>query len=149
MCPDDNSKHYLECIEIINNFMQTDNDSLAVDSNGTILKEYADNVGDSKAYQLLLIQLQNEGRVHQCSDHLPAKIVRRLDELKFHEAEDRVFLGVAYNGDKYLITNDSDYNVGDKPGNDMAYKYFCEELGMKILGPKDGAEDTRKRFKEN
>ena len=146
MRQEENNKHLLECVTIISNFLQTKSDDLAVDTGREILKEYADNLKDAQAFQVMLMQLRNENRIQYVDAGLPQKITKRLDSFHFHEAEDRIFLGTAYNSDKYLITDDSDYNVGDKPGNEEAYRYFTEDLGMQILGPAEGADDTRKRM---
>ena len=112
MRQEENNKHLLECVTIISNFLQTKSDDLAVDTGREILKEYADNLKDAQAFQVMLMQLRNENRIQYVDAGLPQKITKRLDSFHFHEAEDQIFLGTAYNSDKYLITDDSDYNVG-------------------------------------
>ncbi|MEE3461722.1 MAG: putative toxin-antitoxin system toxin component, PIN family [Lachnospiraceae bacterium] len=141
-----NNRHFIDCLSIIGNFMQTKSDSLAVDYSNSILEEYRDNVGDQPGFQQMLVQLFAENRIQYVDEKLSPEIRKKLDELEFHEPEDRVFLGVAYNGDKYLITGDSDYGVGDKPGNVTAYRYFTTALEMRILSPAEGAKDTGSRM---
>lgn len=142
------NRHFIDCLSVIGNFMQTKADSLALDYSNKILEEYRDNVGNQPGFQQMLMQLFAENRIQYVDETLSQEIREKLDILKFHEQEDRIFLGVANNGDKYLITSDSDYGVGDKPGNTAAYQYFTKTLKMRILSPAEGAADTGNRMAE-
>ena len=56
-----------------------------------------------------------------------------LYELGFHEKEDHIFTGTAMNGDKILITEDSDYGVYGEKEYEKVYTYMKTQMGLQVL----------------
>lgn len=99
----------MECHLFISNFLQTKDDTLVIDMDHEIMKEYEDNLSKNTFYRHCIKHIQDRLEFH--SSTIPNVHKRGLDKVEFHEPEDRVFLGCAFNTDKYLVTEDSDYGM--------------------------------------
>lgn len=140
-----------DCLMFISNFMQTPEDSLAVDYSYSMLNEYEDNVKEEPLYKHFIGQLHREKRVEYGPSDIPRVYKAGLDRVGFHEPEDRVFLGRAYHADKYLVTEDSDYGLSpDQNKNDdhaLAKKDYIENtMGVKLVNSENALSESRSRM---
>lgn len=113
---------------------------LCHDHDKVILQEYQRNVGKSLGFRKWYQRLQQRQAIHYCSGKLPESCSSKLSRLGCHEPSDQVFVGVAYNSDKILISEDSDVGKGPKgsesPHRD-AHRYLTQAMGLRVY---DAAE---------
>lgn len=141
----------IDHILFVSNFLQTPADTLAVDNNYVMLKEYEDNLSENGFYQQCIKALYHQNRIDFISDKISSAHRIGLDKVKFHEPEDRVFLGCAFNADKYLVTEDSDYGMSLEPSknDELALKkkeYIVNEMGVTLADGKRALEDSKERL---
>lgn len=128
------------CDYALISFMQKRDHQLVLDDKREIQGEYEDNVKASRKYQRLMLRLGTEQRLTYTSSHLPNKHIKKLDELKFHEPEDRVFVGSAYHTDGKIITEDSDYGVHGEEEKKAVYEYMKQEMNLQVFTAKQAVE---------
>ncbi|NLO38467.1 MAG: PIN domain-containing protein [Ruminiclostridium sp.] len=119
--------------------------SLVVDYKWEILKEYDDNLKAFERYRIFYTMLEKTGRISFTDTTIPSKHIKKLNELHFHEKEDQIFTGAAYNTDKCIVTEDSDYGKGTEEKSKIDEKqavlrYMQEEMNLKIY---DASEAKR------
>ena len=141
----------MKCVFFIGNFLQTKDDQLAVDYSYKMLKEYEDNVKNEPFYKHCIKELIEQNRIAYGSSQLSNIHKQGLDRVGFHEPEDRVFLGRAFNGDKYLVSEDSDYGLSPDPDkNDaqaLAKKDYIEsEMGVTLVNGEAALSDSKNRM---
>ena len=134
----------LTCDRVLLGFLNESTLQLALDSEWEIEKEYMDNLQMNRRYQCIMCQLENEHRRTWNSSHLPQKHLNKLDELQFHEPEDRIFVGVAYNTDKKIITEDSDYGVHGEVDKKGVYDYMREKMDLDVYSAEETLETILK-----
>lgn len=132
------------CDYTLISFMQQEEHQLVLDDKREMQGEYEDNVKSSRKYQRLMLQLGKQHRLLYTSSHLPKKHIKKLDELKFHEAEDRIFVGAAYNTDHKIITEDSDYGVHGEEEKKGVYEYMKQEMNLQVLTAEQAMETILK-----
>lgn len=84
------------------------------DTGNVILAEYQKNLGKSGGFQKWYNRLCQRQAVHFCEGSLPQRHSSSLACRGCHEPTDQVFVGVAYNSGKILISEDSDVGKGSK-----------------------------------
>lgn len=141
----------MNCVFFIGNFLQTKGDHLAVDYDYKMLKEYEDNVNNEQFYQQCIKELYRQSRIAFGSSNLNNVHENGLDGVGFHEPEDRVFLGRAYNGDKYLVSEDSDYGLSPDPEKNDAHalakkNYIETVMGVTLADSEKALSDSRNRM---
>lgn len=140
-----NDKDYnLDCDRALLGFLNKSDLQLALDTEWEIEKEYIDNLQENRRYQCIMRQLEVEQRKTWDSSHLAKKHLDKLDELQFHEPEDRVFVGVAYNTDKQIITEDSDYGVHGEEEKKAVYDYMKEKMSLNVYSAEQALETILK-----
>lgn len=136
-----------DCESFLFSFMDSGH-CLAVDYNRKILKEYDDNLRQNEKYRVFYSMLEKRGRIEFVDSSIPGKHLRKLDELNFHEPEDRVFTGVAYNADKCIVTEESDYGKGPtkeaKSQEKQAVLHYMEnDMGIHIYDSVEAKQAIR------
>lgn len=126
-----------DCDIFLRIFMES-NHNLSIDHKCEILKEYNDNLKYNEKYWKFYTMLEQQGRVTFVDSSLPGKHLKKLIELKFHEPEDHVFTGTAYNADKYIVTEESDYGKGRFEKAKLSekhavLKYMTDNMDMFVL----------------
>ncbi len=126
-------EYHIDCDDALNAFFQNKNFMLLLDYNGDIEREYRDNIQDNRRFELRIKQLEREQRKCWVDSRLIRKQEMDLYELGFHEKEDHIFTGTAMNGDKILITEDSDYGVYGEKEYEKVYTYMKTQMGLQVL----------------
>jgi hypothetical protein len=126
-----------DCESFLYKFIDSSH-SLAVDYERKVLKEYDDNLKRNERYRAFYRRLDSSHRIEFVDSSLISKHKGSLLALGFHESEDQVFVGVASNSDKTIITEDSDYGKGSnpkakEPGKQAVLKYMTAEMGLRVL----------------
>ncbi|MDO4804041.1 MAG: hypothetical protein Q4A32_04395 [Lachnospiraceae bacterium] len=96
--------------------------------------------------------MKTQNRISYVSSDIDKRHKEGLDAVGFHEAEDRVFLGCAYNADKYLVTEDSDYGVSPvaNKNDELALRkkrYIETEMGVELADSARALKDSLARLK--
>lgn len=104
---------------------------LGLDYDGKILEEYRDNLRHNRKFQLELQRLMQRNRCIYFSSKLSSDIRKSLLIRGFHEQEDHIFVGVALNGDKVIVSNDSDYGANGEVDKSAVYEYM-KSLGLSV-----------------
>jgi len=132
------------CIALIWRFYGNSELGIAFDSGqGVIEREYRQNLQDNEMYQKWMVAMFEGHQVSHVSGKLDAKIKRELKKRGFHESADQVFVAVALNSDKNLVSEDSDYGKGDEvraksPEKQEVLRYMTENLEMNIMDSAEG-----------
>ncbi len=137
-----NPEYMMNCSFIIYSFMQIRNCALVLDYDNVMKAEYNDNLGKSRDYQQIFLQLEFESRIHKTNGKLPFKTENDLNKRHFHEPEDQTFVAAALNAGKHIISDDSDYGTrpDKKKCNQEANKYIKDVLGIKLENSDEGAK---------
>ena len=98
-----------------------------------ILIEYMKKLACVRDFEVFWMKLNESEKVKYVIPIVDLKISEKLNEMKMQE-EDRVFVFTAIAADKFLISEDGDFGVSKgKEEYKERYKYFTENLGMKIM----------------
>ena len=127
----------LSCDAFVMGLYNKDEHHIVLDYEDNIRKEYWDNLCDNERFIHLYKAFENEGRVDFVSCKLVNKHRNELKSLKFHEEEDLVFVGVAMNADKTIITEDSDYGKGfageaNTSDKQAVLEYMKYQMGLNV-----------------
>lgn len=109
---------------------------IAIDFDGRMMKEYRDNTRGNKLFEKWLVHLQQNNQVQYFDGTLPERVRKQLLELKFHEEADHVFVAVAMNAGRILLTEDSDYGKGDETKaaeKKAVLDYLLKELNLQVF----------------
>lgn len=110
--------------------------NVCLDYNSIIKNEYEKNLGKNRGYRKWFQRLFQNQQFYWCNGHLTQYHKDKLKSLGCHEPTDQTFIGVAYNTDRILISEDSDVGKGPKgnmPPHAEALRYLQNEMKMKIL----------------
>lgn len=137
-----NPNYFTNCSFIIYSFMQYKECALVLDYDNVIRSEYNDNLNKYRDFQLIFQQLERENRIHRTDGKLSFKVQNDLNRCHFHEPEDQVFVAVAINAGKHIISDDSDYGTRPNKGkcNSEANEYIKSKLGIKLENSDDGVK---------
>ena len=129
----------IESAMVISEVAKRDDMQIAIDYEGKILTEYERNIGaQNRMYQMYHKRFYEQKRFVYCSSNLIRKHEDELNRKGFHEPEDQVFVGVAMNADKIIVSNDSDYGiVVDEKQKDAcqkkeAHEYMTQKMGLQL-----------------
>lgn len=118
------------------------------DHQGEIIKEYTRNLKSSKAFRKWYKRLNQNKTIYYCSSNMNKKFIKDLTALGCHEPSDHVFLGVAVNSDKILVTEDSDFGKGPK-GDEIphckALEYLSNHLSIRVYDATEACEFLKLR----
>ena len=134
----------LDCIEAFSMFSVDDSMVLSLDDKGEILREYRDNIKNNRRFELEWKKLGQRNRLWYTTSKLDRRIIERLDELDFQEAEDRIFVGVALHSDKVIVTEDSDYGAKGEEDYKRVFEYMRDMLGLRVYSSNKFCEEQRK-----
>lgn len=140
----------LDCVALVSCFYRNSKLGIVFDSGDCIIEEqYRRYLQDNQMYQKWLVSMFEGNQVLYMSGNLNAKIKRKLEELGFHESSDQVFVAVALNSDKNLVSEDSDYGKGNedranRPEKQEVLKYMTETLGLNVMDSVEGLNFIRK-----
>lgn len=133
-----------DCNSIIYSFYTNKLNILVFDiTNTQIIKEYRSNLSDSELYQKWYAALAQGNKFFYTNGTLSIKIKSDLLKLGFHEASDHCFVASAYETDKVLISEDSDYGKGkEEKAKDKieVLRYMTEQIGMRIMDYNEGRD---------
>ena len=129
----------MNCLMFLSNFLQCD-DKMALDYKNEIWQEYQDNLSEYKFFQEFYKQMQWQNRFAFADSKINRKEENKLIELGFHEAEDHVFVGVALNTGKTIVTDDSDYGANGEPDKQKVYEYMQTELHLNVWNSEQAKE---------
>jgi len=116
---------------------------LVLDYNQKIQKEYRNNVGLAQGFQKWWKHLQRKKAFAWAEGNLDNKHRCRLSSLGCHEDLDHTVLAVAYNTDKLLVSEDSDFGKGPKgsePPHCDALAYIRDKMGVCVLDAHEAVE---------
>ncbi|OOZ99817.1 hypothetical protein BHL51_12875 [Bacillus cereus] len=116
---------------------------LAIDYDSKIIDEFNDNLKNSPPYQKWIQSMYANNQVVYKNGKLDRKIKEKLNSLGFHEPEDQIFVAVALQSQKTIVTEDSDYGKGDMPKaieKKPVLDYMNTQLGMTVLDSEEGLE---------
>lgn len=129
---------------VVTSFVTQKSHSLCYDFEGSIDKEYRKNVGRSEAYQKWYKRITEVQALYYCSGKLHHAHKDQLCRLGCHEPTDHVFIAVAFNSDKYLISEDSDMGKGpkgNKPPHCQALKYLNGTMGITVYDAQEACNN--------
>lgn len=129
----------MNCLMFLSNFMQR-NDNMALDYKNKIMQEYQDNISEDTFSQKFLVEMHMQNRFVYVDSKISKREKDKLVQLGFHEPEDHVFVGVALNTGKTIITDDSDYGANGEIDKQKVYEYMHNELNLNILNSKQAKE---------
>lgn len=115
--------------------MMTFRHTLLLDHRYELQKEYEDNVGDSEFYRKWFQEMLNRRLVCWVNGCLHKQIVDSLIKRHMHEPEDHLVIALALSGDRYIVTEDSDFGVGHTARSLQhagVLKYLCNSLGLTL-----------------
>jgi predicted nucleic acid-binding protein len=116
---------------------------LCLDVENVIKDEYENNVGTLNSFRKWYLRVREEKKVYFVSHKLNRKDKDCLSGYGCHEATDHAFVGVAFNSDKILISEDSDFGKGPK-GNTHphieALAYLQSDMQMHIFDAKEAID---------
>ena len=119
------------------------------DHGRVISGEYEKHVGTVIGYRKWYQRLQQRQAIYYCDTHIPERHRSKLFKLGCHEPPDHVFIGVAYNSDRVLVSEDSDIGKGSK-GHQFPYcdvlDYLTNEMNLDIC---DAAEFCSRYWPED
>lgn len=136
------ANYRLDASQAYSKFLLDANMKLAFDIKGEIKQEYDDNLRNIRKYQLEYQHLCQQQRIVYYSSNIPVRVKQHLLSIGFHEEEDHVFFGVAYNSDKIIVTNDSDYGVTNDEDKIVVAEYM-QETGLKVFSAQTFVNSTR------
>ena len=113
--------------------IRTHSHALGVDTEGNILAEYRRNCSGIELFEKWFVEVWQ--RVVQVSGRLDARHAERLKRLGCHEFSDHVFVAVACETDRYLVTEDSDMakgHVNRALAKDGVARYLRETLKLTV-----------------
>lgn len=118
-------------------------DTCDENGNTVVMKEYIDNLGDSKFFHKWYKELHSSQQISYFTGKLTNNIRQKLIRKRFHEQTDQTFVALAIESDKVLITEDSDYGKGDKidaqePEKQEVLRYLTQDLFLNIMDSKEG-----------
>lgn len=120
---------------------------IALDSCSEIRTEYERNVGHARGFQKWLKRLQERIAIKYVSGKLDSRHCAKLKSYGCHESTDHVFLAVARNADKVLITEDSDFGKGPK-GSQAPHCYVLDyiqkEVGVRVFDVEEASRELHK-----
>ena len=86
---------------------------LVLDYENKLLREYEDNAGEHSLYRKWFKELQSGSKIFWSNGNLNQTHSQALIRHGLHEPEDHVVVALAANTDKYIVTEDSDFGVGN------------------------------------
>ncbi len=108
-----------------------------IKSGPAILNEYRNHLGGVRDFEIFWMQIVEREKIVYVKKLCDKEIDKKLDEIGFHEPEDRTFLYTALAADKEIVTEDSDYGVAKgREEYKSRYVYFTKDLGMIICDAK-------------
>lgn len=116
---------------------------VGMDVDNIILDEYERNLSRSNGYRKWLTRLWEKQRVHWCTGRLPNHHSSTLGRYGCHEPTDQTFVGVAYNSDRVLISEDSDVGKGPKGGDPphcYAGEYLANDMGIQVYSAQEACD---------
>jgi predicted nucleic acid-binding protein len=133
----ENDDWSFDCESFLFTFIDSSH-SLAVDYERKVLREYDDNLKHNERYRAFYRKLESRQRIAFVDSSLISKHKNCLLTLGFHEPEDHIFVGVTYNADKCIVTEDSDYAKGPHPKTkapekQAILKYLITEMELKVF----------------
>lgn len=132
------SEHEPDHMYVVSTVVQVG--TLCIDTEGQILREYERNLGTAPGYRKAYQRLVQRQAIHYCSSHLSTRHVSKLRASQCHEPSDHIFIGVAYNSGRILVSEDSDVGKGPK-GHESphcdALKYLTVDMGLKVLDARE------------
>lgn len=136
----------IDALTFLLNFLSNLDHQLAVDYEGIIIKEYSSNLANNELYNKFYVRLTgNSDRLFFISCKYDNKHKNGLLLLGFNGKEDHAFTGVAYNCDKIIVTEDSDFGKGPNPKANESDKqavlmYMTNLMGLMIYDSKEAKE---------
>lgn len=110
--------------------------SLGHDHEGIIHREYESNVGRRIGFRKWYTRLHQLRAIYFCTYKIPERDRECLVTLGCKGIEDHAFIGVAFNSDRILISEDSDVGKGPKghePPHCDILKYLTTKMGLKVF----------------
>jgi len=108
---------------------------LLLDFNGRLRKQYHDNVGFDIYFQKWYKELQTKKRLQWFNGCPGAKLKEELRKRNLHDKVDQIIVALSLNGDKYVITEDSDFGKGDSPKaaqQRILLEYLVNDLNLTV-----------------
>ncbi len=139
----------LDCYALVLCFYRNSKIGIVFDSDECIIEgEYRKYLQHNEMYQKWFVAMSEGCQISYMSGKLNAKIKRKLEELGFHEPSDQVFVAVALNSDKNIVSEDSDYGKGNEaraksPEKQNVLKYMTESLGLNVMDSIEGLNFIR------
>lgn len=130
------SKHELDHLSVTMIFTSDKRLKIGCDNTGNIVQhEYEKNVGKLPLFRKWFVRLVENQSIHMCNGKLAKRHRDKLSKLGCHEPSDHVFVAVAFNSGKVLVTEDSDFGKGPKGHEEphpQALKYLSEEMQIQV-----------------
>lgn len=109
----------LACLALMLEFYGNQNLSIVMDfpdsgTRGIVMDEYFRNLKDNEGFQKWYTALSC-GQIDFYSGKLDERIKEALLKKGFHEPSDHTFVALSLNSDKNLVTEESDYGMGNNP----------------------------------
>ena len=135
----DDSEYDIDSACVLTEVVKRDDIKIALDCEHKILTEYENRLKSVRRhYQAYYKRFQTNNKFVYYSSKLAQKHLGELEKRGFHEKEDQVFVGVAMNADKIIVSNDGDYgieideNKKDALQKQKVYEYMTQEMGLKL-----------------
>ena len=109
---------------------------ISVDVEQQMMGEYEKNLGHHKGYRKWLQRLWVEQAFYYCNGKLSTIHREKLTKLECHEPSDHVFIAVAYNSGKILVSEDSDMGKGSK-GKPKVLEYLQKEMELTVCDARE------------
>lgn len=118
--------------------------NICVDHNLVIENEYRKNLQQNDGFRKWYQRISTRQQFYRCNGRLPSVHVEQLKVLGCHEPTDQVFIGVAYNTDKILISEDSDVGKGSKGKEGIharALEYLEKNMRLNVYDADEACQD--------
>jgi hypothetical protein len=133
----------MDCVSVLMRVRDGEAHCLVLDHVGRVEREYRGNAGGSEFFRKWYQEVTVSKRPCWSAGALARRHRRALQNEGFHEPSDHVYVALAEETDRYLVTHDSDFGKGSNPArnNAAALGYMTGTMGLTIH---TAAEATRR-----
>jgi len=124
----------LDAVSVLARVRDSENHSIVLDYEGCVLGEYQGNAGRSELFRKWFKAVTIEKPPCWSAGKLSHRHRVGLMHLGFHEPSDQVYVALAGETGRYLVTQDSDFGKSGNPERDntAALEYMTGTMGLTV-----------------
>lgn len=113
---------------------------LTLDNENQLIGEYRQECGSSVFFQHWYTEIMHQQKIYLCDHKVPNAHKTQLAKMGFHEPIDNIVVGLAYHSDRHIVTEDSDFGIGNNQKsvqNKKVLDYLTDSMGLTVQCAKD------------